>query len=406
MNPRQTVISLQQSIHAFQRFTLDSRPAGYGKTTGITNSIYSRIAQHISLNESVIIVLPSIDLQKSYNLKFPEIIVVNSENDKSAYSKFSQALKLKKKIICITSALFLNISFEENITDYHLIIDESFIPHTHISIDARNASKVTAVNRDSSEEVSKNTTGLNVLKDIKIVLGYKSVHIAAAAIEYTFLYFWLKLNNIQFTITGAFNRHIGPTLHCADILSDSKVWSLEKQKNSIDYDYIAANRRSIGESDKHTLYYGNKSNEFKSDNPNAHYSDLNSAGSNSYIMCVNVVCEQAINPSSAGMSDLKSIYGMTDYEVHRAYSTYALYQNIGRSAIRSGNEVDAYLMSLIDTTILNNDFYNETEIQMYQLLDAPVKKARATRSDKGTGLTPAQRMAKSRAKAKLLKVVL
>ena len=403
MNNRQSAIAIQSTLKTFQKFTLDSRPTGAGKTTGKSNSIYSRITDFINQNQSVIIVVPSIKLQEAYQTTFPNIVIVNKTEESSAYSKFTKALKLQTKIICVTSKFFRDLSTDEDITSYHLIIDEAFTPHDIIPVDNRNTGKMSAINTDGGEDVLKSTFAIVKQLTIDIVLGYKSVHIAAAALEVTFLYYWLTSNNINFTFTGNFTKHTGPKLHCANL---EATWSMQKQKDAREssaFDYVAANRKAIGELNVPTLYYGNTTNDNKPSNSIfAYYSDLNSAGSNEYMHCVKVVCEQAINPNPAVAMQLKQMYNMNDYELHRAYSTYDMYQNIGRTAIRIGKAVDAYLMSLIDTTILNNDFYHTNDIDMYELESLPQKEVRKVRSDKGTKVKSVEekKAAKSIANAK------
>lgn len=108
--------------------TIDSRGCGQGKTTDITNGIYSRIQQHIALNSPVLIVVPSVKLQHQYRnapeLQNITVSVINSDVGNVSVRIHNELRKSEPRCIVITHEAFLRTPISGYHNNWHLIIDE------------------------------------------------------------------------------------------------------------------------------------------------------------------------------------------------------------------------------------------------------------------------------------------
>ncbi len=103
---------------------IDQRRCGAGKTT---STLYQHIDRCIALNQPTLIVVPSIKLQGQYQQRYPDLIVVNSENtpESSVNKAIIQLMMYARPLICITHQSFLLLQDVEQKHQYVLIIDES-----------------------------------------------------------------------------------------------------------------------------------------------------------------------------------------------------------------------------------------------------------------------------------------
>lgn len=109
--------------------TIDSRRCGGRKTTDPTNGIYSRIRKFVQLNERVLIVVPSINLQNQYARDLSELQchIINSEN--TTQSTTNRILDVFRNpihsVVIITHAAFLRLPQTGYRNNWNLIIDEA-----------------------------------------------------------------------------------------------------------------------------------------------------------------------------------------------------------------------------------------------------------------------------------------
>lgn len=109
----------------YEYFKIDSRACGQGKTV---DGIYKQINYFKSLDTPILLVCGSIELQNQYKAKYPEIILINSQNSKSTVYDVQLAMEIdddSSKIICITHQTFMMLSSSEYRSKFMLIIDEA-----------------------------------------------------------------------------------------------------------------------------------------------------------------------------------------------------------------------------------------------------------------------------------------
>jgi hypothetical protein len=381
--------------------TYDPRSAGSGKTL---NYIYPLINLIDARDDYLILVLPSIKLQEAYKKAIPKLHIINSDSDndvkQSVQSKLAHAIRSNYKMICITSECFTKIG-KLNIhrNKYNLIIDEVLSPYSVEWINDE-AWKTSLVCGEDEYTPSKEFYIFKEL-DISIVKEWKTVHIAAAAFEFTFMHFWLKSNDCKMRRLFDFERITGPIIHCANIKGK---WSKEKQKKSESVDYLKLFREFAHASGINTIWMGNNINQMNHLTETDIRAPHNNAGINDMAHCNRVVIESALNTSDKELIWLMDTFKMSKQEVHCARSTYQFYQTIMRSSLRFDKDsiVDFYTLSKIDSIILKDLFFLSAEIDFFDL-DIPVKK-RKPRSDAGkkrVSTTQVERNRKYLAKKKL-----
>jgi len=124
---------------------IDSRAAGQGKTT---QGIYPRIRHLLSMNEKILLVVPSIDLQHQYHKEFGHIsdfyyinytttdtrvfdsaVSVSSSNTGVIKSTINSLVSNTRTIVCITHQCWLQLNLTPQIRQqWNLIIDEVVKP--------------------------------------------------------------------------------------------------------------------------------------------------------------------------------------------------------------------------------------------------------------------------------------
>lgn len=250
-----------------QLITVDARGAGQGKTTDTNNGIYSRITKLTLNNDRVFIVNPSKDLQSQYQADLAKrsiaVTVINSGDDnnkKPAISKqLDEILPMKPAVISVTDQGFNHNVISYAIKQhYHLIIDECIKPIMHqvivsmyqplstmrwdlafsvcseellpgyceleLTADAKNDRDCQGIDfvnyrifvlkeeyKIFIETAMKQNASLNYIAVIRPdrLEGWKSIHIAAAAFDYTLTATWLKLFGLKYTVIKDFEPHRG-----------------------------------------------------------------------------------------------------------------------------------------------------------------------------------------------------
>lgn len=253
--------------------TIDQRGCGLGKTTGLNNSIYTRINLNLSNKHKTLIAVPSKELQYKYLQDWPHAIIVNSDLGSDTTSKqITYHMNNNEKLIICTHAALTRLHETGLRSYYHLIIDEDIgdiIKHNFVdfsgdkelarihwenryspTLDTKAIFDVLGIADESNQwyemnvleselnsiinesesyrEIMdpnykhymryvdynnmldrKNTMNFMSVLSTAILRDWMSIHIASAAFEQTKMYYWLKTNNIEVSFINKFIPHKG-----------------------------------------------------------------------------------------------------------------------------------------------------------------------------------------------------
>lgn len=419
---------------------VDSRGAGEGKTT---TGIYPRIDFLKSLSENILLVVPSKHLQDQYENHFvtSDFVKINSEQSDSVCSSIINTLSTRSGIIvCITHEAFMRLSIPLTTKKkWHLIIDEAFnpfrtvvweskknsidwsgliklpdgvllddnVPFIQVETNSEQDDSWTAqvreiqclMNRDwetyckvsSYKKLQNSEAGrAEFIQSLSIsrIRYWKSVYVAAAAFEQTFMYHWIKFNHEQINVVHPFKKRELPIrLHCPEDLD----WSKYKQDNmpEIHSRYVAYVESVCESNGSNPLAVRNNSS--KQSLANEVKLNHNPHGLNQFTEYTSVSLETALNPSNVFKEWLVQIMDMNDKSITSSFSSYMFYQILMRTALRlSLNEkpVDVFLLDSKTAYELFNYFNMKSDDIIP--MDLGVKKK--------IPLTSAQRKARWRAK--------
>ena len=301
--------------------TVDARGCGLGKTT---TDIYPRIKRNQALDISTLLVVPSIALQNQYAEHFSKthkFVAFNAStgDDETVVQQVINEMKRNDgTTICITHAAFDRLQLDDSIkSKWVLIIDEVFMPFRTVkwkSFDKANARinwsslLIVPPNTDMQDEETfiplkidrtiqdSWTKPLGAFRDltdpqwdtlartpsiralnshkaasaeffqtlnINKVTGWVSVHIAAAAFEFTYMAAWFRHNNVNFDIVHQFVKHEVPVkLHLvAGYMSWSKFKQMSPLYSTIVPTYNAYVREFCRDKNIPLVYLCNNSNK-------------------------------------------------------------------------------------------------------------------------------------------------
>lgn len=409
--------------------TVDARGAGQGKTTDPTSGIYSKIKQLRRFDEQVIIVAPSKDLQSQYHKDLEkesiEVAVVNSGTDLEAKSsikkQLDQVLQKQTSVISITDQ-----GFKHNVIDYndkkhyHLILDECIKPissHTIISkyfplstprwnrvftktteviipgyceLELTSAAKndpigqsIDYVNyrifvKESEYDEFMKTykfkdasmTYMAVLRPDRLE-GWKSIHIAAAAFEYTLTCQWLKMFNIDYKIDREFIPHeMTPTKKLYIYFSEKNISKRQYVKGTKMVERLQSFAASIAKDGEYiSLYNKDIIDEDEIDHiKNGHKIKHNAHGINHFQHINTCLVLSTLNYSKT-MQDFIDM--ITPGVSKLATETYTHYQFIMRSSLRNNSDGDCHVIipSGISAAKITNFFKNDENVVCVNIID-------------------------------------
>lgn len=441
-----------------QMITIDSRPAGAGKTTG---HIYPKIQRLVDFGDHVLLVVPSIALQEQYQKHFSgmsEFVKLNHEDTLNVSDRLLSFVTQKLfKIVCVTHQAWLKTALpREASKDWHLIIDEAITPYRTFGYDNSNL-KTANVKIDWSALVTLGTSNntylpaefsiqndswtrqITSLQDLShtnwntfcqqsayntlcnketgeglflqelkpsMVTNYLTCHIASAAFEKTFMYFWLSKNRISTKIIpgGEFEiRELPVRVHSPNGGYDGFNWSISKQKKFPylinQYQKYVNEVMAVSNHSYPLLAVRNNSssNSFDAEEKLNH----NPHGINHYTNYSAISLESALNPRNEVAKWFRSEWGMSNEQIKEAYSCYLFYQIIMRTCLRTaGNQkmVDVFLLDT-KTVIGLRSFFSWDPDKGVVLFDLVVPTP--THKPKKKAMTAAERMRKSREKKRL-----
>lgn len=383
---------------------IDSRAAGQGKTC---LGIYPRIHRLLDMNERILLVLPSIDLQDQYRTEFEsysdfEVINHTSAVEETVTHQIIRSLTSQTRtIVCITHAAWLRLNLPPAVREqWHLIIDEVIKPYDTVEwvrgrdpIDWRPLLQLPEYYRADSNEnnwwpigfevdlkdpwlgsieplrrlastnwlVHARTSSINGMSadrsgriefvrelDPDLIQGWASQYVAAAAFETTLMAAWCRKNTIRCEYLHEFEpRHAGRLIMHVPTDPDFR-WSNHKRKTQIsiheNYNIQVTHRlRELG--DPEIVAIRNNGSYLSFDNE--HRLKHNSHGQNHYLHVPAASCETALIPSPIFSAYLQDQVDMSRREITAAYSAYEFYQMIMRTALRDHEfqgRVDVFLL--------------------------------------------------------------
>lgn len=424
---------------------IDARGCGAGKTR---NTIVPRIRNNQYQGVQTLLVVPSIRLQSEYRKFFcsDDIAIINSEHQ-SRESVMAQLQTVDAPVICITHAAFQLVPssvFDKKRTD--LIIDEVFNPyqsHQIKNFDSANRiwintgemfelnnkligewqnlevqlstppglidrnkwnqltnsnfeiyTSVAAANNLVNNE-SESTELFQVLRE-DVLLGWRSVWIAAAVFQHTLFGHWLNSSSLEYTVVHEFECHKKTVdWHMPD--DDTKGgfrWTKGKQLKEPGYlkdfsKYVDGHRTG------RVIY--NVNNNVSLPNIWGKKIDHNAHGVNEYSHYENYAYLSAINPNNNFKSFIQNHCGVSsEWTTHMsdpfafAFSGYNAYQLLMRTALRDPHHQGVVNAFFVDTK-LAMDIMNLFESQIQNTHPNIPTNKYTSKVEKSAPLTSAQR---------------
>lgn len=244
------------------------------------------------------------------------------------------------------------------------------------------------VNQDNWTRINNGEVGdINIGIDLNpnIMKGWKSIHIAAAAFEFTFMFNWMFKNGlIPRQIPGCeFIPSSRVPMFYAPDYSDF-IWSKTANKEAPNI-YREFNQFVAGElNGRVPLVVRNNFNDVKTDNEEKLTHNVH--GMNNYASHTAVVLGSALNPSNSYRDFLRFQYAFGDADkdekevkfeqyLVRAWAGYLFYQVLMRSALRDPNSqaivdvftLDKRIMLALGEYFNIDDLPMETYLRLYKL---------------------------------------
>ena len=428
------------------KISVDSRRCGAGKTAGI-GGIFDRIQLHTQRNESVLVTVSSIKLIEQYYKQFPDATVITSETVDNVQAHLHNAFNNGAELIIITHKAFLESQILSGTRGlYNLIIDEAFDPwrsQTYeqsaldINFDWNVLLAATPVNDIEGwntlhlkHNIRTNTisNSSNFVRDIYntnwrmyikteqyeswtmdgtrrvefvqeldpgILSGWCSVHVAAAAFEKTFMYWWVLKHGIHIKVTKPFEPHTTQiTIHYPEDGHGGTTWSKYKTLNQPEIkqtfrDYVNA----VGA----PLLRLKNNNDFTVMN-NSEVIGHNAAGINGKSHYEHVVMESTLNPTPLMGEWLKmqaSNYlpstTRADVALFEARTGYIFYQVGMRCSLRDERPAHFYVIDNRAVIALTYYFDNVKMADIHYKSDrgpAPLTGAEKSRANRALKKNP------------------
>lgn len=434
---------------------IDARGAGQGKTR---TGIYPQITQLHALGESAIIVVPSKLLQYQYqqNLSNINFTLLNSDQGKVS-ERLVNAINNHDRFILITTEAFRQavLRFDQK-SNYHLIIDEAIMPYSNIEVvmdhqirlgldqvfypkneiyshrwnqlsrnpleacslldQSRDWRELTHANNNiwidydswckfMNGDYSKLYFGIEL--NPVLLQNWKTVFIAAAAFDRTFMASWLLKNGMTYKTVRPFVPHTQvPVFHTPEKLSYSK--NFRHNNPDILPEFFEYVKQTIGQEPCLSVKNNDEMRTIGIETIIGH----NAHGLNQYSHYKNIYLVSSLNPTNKFDEFLEDQWHQIDqnqtYAEYRtqAQAGYTYYQLIMRTALRDQTNTSSVNVFLLDTKIcisLQNFFdidkLIQTESQIIPLSQFTPKKVKI----KKIPMTAAERNKRARDKKKLLK---
>ena len=407
--------------------TIDARRCGAGKTRGENNnsqddrSINYKINALIEDNEKVLVVLPGVNLIKDYKKQFPYATVIYSDIATNVSGELFNSISNGDRLIIITHKAFLQQQIHINTKQhYHLIIDEVFDPWKELTIaserkdiifdwnehtiindgfidydyfeiefvdlatnnitcdsnivrDLTNKNWLNYVKRKQYDELTRaGKKRVSVIQELHpyTLTGWKSVHLAAAAFDKTFMSWWMKKHQMTYDTKYPFIPHQTPILIYYPEYGDSKEFNYSRNKKTT-MPWVREQFNAFVASVSEPVLRLKNNIDAVGIFTDEHCVKHNVAGINSYSHIQNVSLESSLNPSpEMTVWFNKQIdcawLDKDDNHIYSARTGYLYYQVLMRSCLRNGQEASVFTLDsrafLSITDYFENFDYNEFQI--------------------------------------------
>lgn len=240
--------------------------------------------------------------------------------------------------------------------------------------------------------------------DASMLMGWISVHIAAAAFETTFMSMWLKANGLSYVTKVKFTPHSqSPVMH---IPNGTVSWS--KYRRNLQPSMLPEFYRYVEQQIKGSPCLVVRNNdELNATLANEIKLTHNVHGMNSYSTYTAVCLSTALKPGWTFNSFLKQratdagvSENVIEKFVARAFASYMFYQILMRSALRvEGNQLPVHCF-ILDTEIafgLMDYFDSSNQVNAVQFFDLKAFEGQPRKKSKAA-MTPAERQKRYRQK--------
>jgi hypothetical protein len=463
------------NIYQTTSITVDSRSCGQGKTRGNINSIKSELQTKYNNKETSLVVLPSIHLIEEYIVIAEKIVecpteyrAIHSENTSADSTTMQIANALANstnKIILITQKAFklsnwhpdtkkcinlfidealdpwdivkvwhteeanINFKWEENTTPRSPLdngyleievnpdmVNTSYTNNSTVLRDLTANNYKMFVNTEDYLTLCSNqqrTYSVSIIRELddNLLMGWKTIRVAAAAFEHTFMRYWLDKNNLTWhTPTELqFQKHESPlTIHMPQ--SDSIIkWSLSKiqSKHPAKNDFKNYINKAVSKKDAVLYLRNNADSNIVYYGRNQEKASFNTHGLNKWRHINKVSIEAATNITpelfrywSATVPALSGVDGRI--RAYKARSGYDFYQLIMRSAARNNKAIDVYVLDHRVYLEGLNFFWSDNSIEkkLYEIPLTTLHYDKPKTKNKEEALTGAERAKINRYKKK------
>lgn len=209
--------------------------------------------------------------------------------------------------------------------------------------------------------------------NIDILKGWKSINIAAASFETTYMHKWMSNNGYEFNILIPFTK----TKINAEVYTTSFFNSATLQSNNPEVIKTYNKEMKVIFNGEEVIRLMNKTTN-KTKFKNEHILPHNVAGQNEFNHVLNASFEAANNNPPMMNNWMKEANNFTDDELLLAGPAYLAYQFYGRSAIRNYNNTLVKLGCICNKvmTLVFTNYYNNTNDNSFNILDTVVKEVK------------------------------
>jgi len=425
---------------------IDSREAGAGKTT---EGIYPRVRELFGRGQQILIVVPSVRLQEQYSSGLSDLrnnmVVINSGNANAVTESLIGALYRNESIIIITHQAFRQTVIPYDLkSKYHLIIDEALDPwsveevkastdelvslskafsisesercnqyalltRSGVSsslLDGRQWKTLMSANNDlyvdidswnQASDVSGNRQKIYIYVQLSqsIMERWRSIWVAAAAFDKTFMHIWFDLIGYEQEFVHEFSRH-KRNIHI--YTHKDFTWSRDTRKRQplVLTEFLRQVDTTRGVESILML----KNNDEVQCITNSTKLEHNAHGINEFSHHTNICLASAINPSPAykgfltnrlASSDIG--FTWTDGDVEKfivgAFTAYNFYQLVMRTNLRVRGSDQLVRVFVLDSRVavaFSDYFEIDNPVRQYHFWDSsyikPAKKAPMTGAER------------------------
>jgi hypothetical protein len=210
-------------------------------------------------------------------------------------------------------------------------IDDTFIMASPLVRDILDTNWITDITSETYRALASDTQRVELFQALRgdIICGWRSVHIAAAAFDHTFMAAWMRYHGIEWQVIRPFeHKELPARIHYVEQLRWSKTKAGSGKYDAAlneYYQYVES-----GSSEFLRLKNLSVKNRLAGEITLSH----NPHGLNEYKHITAISLESALNPTQSWRLWLQNTMKMTPKQVTVAFSSYLFYQCVMRTALR------------------------------------------------------------------------